>query len=227
MFCSSALFARFLLPLGSCALFVDELFRFAPAGGLSLTYFRLLSAATTILFAGAAALAWRRQFCAGWLQFAFFFFSGFLLLTNSHHPTAPNFNALLCLGLEVPHYFLGEAALVVVFVLGAAAGWKFFGNAALWVADAAAVILIAFALVDFRLSQLLGVRLGWDVLALGNSPKMMWRMAAPYLPLLTFGVFLLSGVYSLSVRWVAARLRHSREGVALNDSRAWSFSVLR
>ena len=44
--------------------------------------------------------------------------------------------------------------------------------------------VIAVALVDLRLAQIMGARLDWDLLslALGEGPKMMWRMAQPYLP---------------------------------------------
>src|SRR5207237_184219 len=51
----------------------------------------------------------------------------------------------------------------------------------------------------------LGVRLGWDVLALGNSPKMMWRMAVPYLPIVGLVLLLLGALYAAAVglfaRW--------------------------
>ena len=73
------------------------------------------------------------------------------------------------------------------------------------------MLLIALALVDLRLSRIMGVRLDWDVIAFGNSPRMMWRLAQPYLPGFVGGLGLLALIYALAVRGVRALL--SRAGV--------------
>ena len=61
----------------------------------------------------------------------------------------------------------------------------------------------------------MGARLDWDVISIGNSPKMMWRMARPYLPgaLAAFGLMVL--VYALAVRGIQFWSRR-RGAVALD-----------
>src|SRR6185369_12461081 len=48
--------------------------------------------------------------------------------------------------------------------------------------------------------QIMGVRLGWDVVAFGDSPKMMLRMAKPYLPAVLTGFVIVIVLYVLAVR---------------------------
>jgi hypothetical protein len=73
------------------------------------------------------------------------------------------------------------------------------------------LVLIVLAGLDLRLSQLMGVRLGWDVVAFGDSPKMMLRMAKPYLPAVLTGFVIVIVLYVLAVR--ALRILSARRPV--------------
>jgi len=66
------------------------------------------------------------------------------------------------------------------------------------------VALIALAFVDFRLTQIMGARLGWDVLAMGGNAKMVWRMSKPYLPGALVGVAVLAALYTIARKVVQA-----------------------
>jgi len=144
--------------------------------------FETLFIGSIILFAGVTVLVWRSGGYAAWSWGLPFAFSAFVLLTNINYVAAANYSNVLTLGLELPRYFLGE--LAVAAVLGALA----FGQRLLlpkdplWWLDIINLILIALALADLRLSQVMGVRLDWQLLEFGNSPAMMWRLARPYLP---------------------------------------------
>ena len=168
--------------------------------------FVLIASWSVILFAGTSALAWRRGFYAGWswlLPFAFF---GFFLLANNNYPVASNYNKLLCLGLWLPRYFLGELGLAAILFVAASCYRKFHPRGSLWWLDVVNLILMVLALIDLRLSQIMGARLDCHLLAFGDTPKMMWRMAQPYLPSL---VALLAGMVFLYVivLWLIGRWR--------------------
>src|SRR5262249_50524891 len=122
---------------------------------------------------------------------------------------AENYGQLLYLALEFPRYFLGELAAVGVVGLCAAFYVSSWPRARLWWLDVLSLVLIAVALIDLRLSQIMGVRLDWDVLAFGNSPKMMWRMAKPYLPGALAAVSLAAVLYVLALRAIHCWLRAS------------------
>jgi phosphoglycerol transferase MdoB-like AlkP superfamily enzyme len=76
--------------------------------------------------------------------------------------------------------------------------------------DFAGLVAIAITLVDFRLTGILGARLDWNVLALGNSPKMMWQMAKPYVPLVFVAICVLVVLYSGAVWLLQRRQKLSR-----------------
>jgi arylsulfatase A-like enzyme len=201
-----------LAPLFWCVFFAGELFWFAPqkgAIGLSFTYFWLLLYASALLFAGAALIAYKRGFGAGWSQVAFFYFSSFLLLSNRNYPGAATFNNAICLGVEMPRYFAGEVLVVAALALIAAGYKTVFPRGRFWWLDIVSLALIAIAFVDLRLTQIMGARLGWDVLALGGNAKMIWRMSKPYLPGALAGVALLAFLYALVLKFIRSRV-HQR-----------------
>ena len=177
---------------------------------MSLHYFLLLLGGSLILFSGATLLAKQRGFLGPWSSQVCFYFAAFLLLTNNHYPMAENYNNALCLGLEFPHYFAGELLVAGLLAVCAALYTRLWPRAKLWWLDLASLLLIAAAVVDFRLSQIMGVRLDWDVISFGDSPEMMWRMARPYLPgaLAAFGLTAL--VYALAVRGIRRWSRRPR-----------------
>jgi len=159
----------------------------------------VLVGGSLVLFTGIAALAWRAGFGAAWSWLAPFAGAAFLLLVNVNYPSAPNYNHLLCLALTWPRYLLGAFALAGV--LGAAAWlWqRWRPSASVWWLDGVNLGLITLGLVDLRLTQILGVRLDWQVLAFSSSPKMMWRMAGPYLPSVALLIVTIISIYGLAV----------------------------
>lgn len=168
-------------------------------------YFVLLAADSLVLFGGLVLWAARWGFLGAWRARMPFFFASFLLLTNTHYPGSGNYNNLLCWFLEFPHYFWGELGVVVLVALGARAYALARPRGRWWGLDLLCLLLIALALADFRLCQIMGVRLEWSVLSFGDSPKMMWRLARSYLPAFAAGLGLLSGVYFLALRLLLRR----------------------
>lgn len=192
-----------LLPLAWAALLVVEFLRLAPVqSGASLTYFRFLLLASFAFFGTATWLAWRRGFLGTWSGLIAFYFTSFLLLGNGYYPIAPNFGHTLCLGFKFPHYFCGEIAVSAMLALMAALWHRLRPRGGFGWLDAANLALITLALADFRLTQILGVRLEWNVLAMGNKVKMMWRMARPYLPGALLGLGLAVAAYLLLLRLI-------------------------
>lgn len=205
-------------PLGWTVLFGIILLRFEPRWQtFAAQYFLGLVALSFTLFSIATALIRRLGDPPGWTWVLPFLFGGFFLLSDTNYPVADNYNHVLCLAVMVPHYFLGE--LLVTTVVGLCAwGYRRLrprGNLA-WL-DIACLAILVLAAVDLRLSQIMGVRLGWDVLSFGDSPKMMLKLAKPYLPGLAGGVVVLGALYLLAVRATQACYRGA--GTA-GDSRA-------
>jgi hypothetical protein len=187
--------AWLLAPLVWCVFFEAELFWFAPREmGLPFTYFWLLLYASVLLFVGATLIAYRRGFGTPWSQVVLFYLGAFVLLANRNYPGAANFSNVICLGLGMPRYFAGEVLLVGILALVAGGHKMLFPRLRFWWLDLISLALIAIAFVDLRLTQIMGARLGWDVLALGGNAKMIWRMSKPYLPGVLIGVVLLGGV---------------------------------
>jgi phosphoglycerol transferase MdoB-like AlkP superfamily enzyme len=166
----------------------------------SAPFFSLLLWGGIILFAGGSLLAWMNDCFRGWIRLAPFLFVAWLLLGDSNYPLAPNHSRLLCLSTAFPHYFLGEFALAALLGILAMVVVLWRPKVGLWWLDLVSLLLIGIALIDFRLTRIMGVRLGWDVISFGDSPKMMWRMAAPYLPSVLLGLAAAAAVYFLGVR---------------------------
>lgn len=164
--------------------------------------FVLLALGSLVLFVGMSVLAWRRNFYSAWswsLPFAFF---GFLLLVNTHYSMSANYNHLLCIALWLPRYFLGEFLLAGI-LLGAGCGYrKLHPRGRLFWLDCVSLALLTFALIDLQLSRIMGVRLDWQVLLFGDSPKMMWKLALPHLPLLVLLIVALALFYLVSLGWM-------------------------
>lgn len=157
-----------------------------------------------VLFGGATVLAWRSGFLPGWSWVVIFAGIAFILLVNINYPLAENYRNLMCLAVTLPRYFLGEFGLALLLLIVATVYrcWRAAGSL-LWL-DVLIVGVIALALVDLRLSQIMGTRLDWDLLslALGEGPKMMWRMAQPYLLVATGLLLGLVIVYAGALRGI-------------------------
>jgi phosphoglycerol transferase MdoB-like AlkP superfamily enzyme len=165
------------------ALFIWVLFRLATADLAQLNpYFTMLLGDSLVLFGAATLWAKRQGFFGVWSGLVLFYFTAFLLLTSINYPMATNYNNLLCVALEFPRYFIGELVVAAAVALCAGLYCRIWPKAGLWWLDALNLLFVAVAFVDLRLSEIMGVRLEWNILSLGNSPKMMWRMARPYLP---------------------------------------------
>ncbi len=185
-----------LLPLAWTALFAWGMLHFDPdENGNAFKYFLLLLGVAAMLFGGATILARRTGFGFAWNHFLVFYAGAFLLLTNANYPLADNYGHLLCLAISFPRYFSGELLLVALLMCGAAGYQRLWPRRTLWWFDLASLALIAGAMVDLRLSQIMGVRLGWDLLSFGDSPRMMWRMALPYLPKVLIALAIMALVY--------------------------------
>ncbi len=174
--------------------------------------FLVISASTVVIFAGATALGWRRGYFVGWSWMLPFAFTAFLLFANTCYFPAGNYYNFLCVGLTLPRYFMGEL-LVASLCFGLAwiyRKWRPKGSL-LWL-DIVILSMIALGLLDFRLTQIMDVRLDWQVLSLafGETPKMMWRMSRPYLVPLVVALVLMAGIYA----WLLAAMR--RAGTAGN-----------
>lgn len=195
-----------LLPAG-WTLLIWALFRRAsPEAGSVPPYFALLAGSLVCLFAGASWVARRQRIWEVWIKAAPFYFLTFLLLASNHYPRAANCNNVVGFSAKFAHYFLGELCVVglVAMVAGACARWRprcSFG----WL-DPIALVLMFLALVDLRLTQVMGVRLSWDVLQFGYSPAVMWRMAKPYVPGLILAVAAVAAVYAIAVAYTQRRL---------------------
>jgi len=173
--------------------------------------FAILTGTSLVLLAGMSVLAWRCGFFSGWSWVLPFATTTFLLFVNVNYGPATNYHKLLCTSFTLPRYFLGEFILAAsLFVL--ARVYRHWRPAAslLWL-DAVSLILIAFALADLRLSEIMGARLDWQALslALGETPTMMWRMARPYLASWLCGLLVAVGLYA-SVLWVLRRKDRER-----------------
>jgi len=193
-----------LLAPGIWSLFflAEILHGYAPEFGPSSCYFFILLSGCIVLFGLTVFLARGRAWGQSWNHLVFFYFSAFVLLANAYYPVSANYNRALCLGLEFPRYFADECLITGALAVCAAlyARWRPKGR--LWWLDICNLALIALALVDLRLCRVLNVRLEWDVLALGSSPKMMWRMAQPYLPGLVLALVVFSLVYFALVKFI-------------------------
>lgn len=159
----------------------------------------ILSGWCIVLFFGVTLLAWRRKFHAAWTWIMPFAFASFLLLTNINYPPSVNFRNLFCLGFTLPRYFMGEFLLALMLLCTA----KFYRHwlpkgSLLWL-DGISLLLIILALVDLRLSQIMGVRLDWQAIEFGADMKMVWRMAKPFLPQMAVGLIIMTALYAIFV----------------------------
>jgi hypothetical protein len=177
-----------------------------------------------ILLLGITLLARKRGFLGGWWRILPFAFTAFLFI-NTNYPAASNFDNALALGFMLPRYFLDEMCIMVALWLLGGAFRKLWPYGKLWWLDVINLFLITIALVDLRLTQIMHVRLDWDVfsLAAGETTKMMWRMSRPYLPSLGLGLTIIAVLYALSLR-LLQRLRKTAPEPASSPANGRSFA---
>jgi sulfatase-like protein len=160
-----------------------------------------------LLLAGVTLIAWRRGFISAWWRIFPFVLPLFLLI-NVNYPASLNYENALAVGFMLPRYFLGEIGLMAAVWLAAGAYRKLRPAGSLWWLDILNLLLITFALADLRLTQIMQVRLDWDVLSLaaGETTKMMWRMSEPYLPALGLALVVIATFYAVAL-WVIRRVQ--------------------
>jgi phosphoglycerol transferase MdoB-like AlkP superfamily enzyme len=159
--------------------------------------FTLLWEWSVLIFVGMSLLACRRKFYPAWSWFLPFAFVAFLLLPAINYSSASNYRNLLCLGLTLPRYFLGELFLACLLLAAATLYRKLRPRSSLWWLDGISLLLMVLALVDLRLTQIMGVRLDWQALEFGADFRMVWRMAQSFLPGMAAGLIILIGLYAV------------------------------
>jgi phosphoglycerol transferase MdoB-like AlkP superfamily enzyme len=181
--------------------------------------FIVFSSLSIVLLAGASTFAWRGQFYPAWSWLLPFASVAFLLFSNINYKTWLNYQNLFCLGLTLPHYFLGEFILALALLVVALLYRRFLPSESLLWLDVLILLFITLALADLRLTQIMGVRLDWQAIKFGADFKMVWREAAPYLPDMVFGLILLASVYAVLV----ALLRRADLSPILRFGTGWKF----
>lgn len=190
--------------------------------------FAILFWGSIVLFLGVTFYTWHCGFLPAWLAIFPFVFTAFFLLVNTNYPVGENYANLLCTSVTLSRYFLGELGVALAIGL-AGAGYRWLSpKGKLWWMDGINLFLISLALADVRLSQIMGTRLDWDLLSLafGETPKMMWRMAKPYLPSLIVGLLIVGGIYTV-ILWLIQRMsRKKAEGTIAGGEIQFVFSAL-
>jgi|GEM_PF-1044614 len=209
-----------LLAPAGWTILVWGLFRLAlPEVGLLPPYFVVFSGWLVVLFVAATLVSRREGFLGPWTNVVAFYFVAVLLLSSANYPKAPNLNNIIGFSAKFPHYFLGELMVTGMLALGALIYGRLRPGGSLWWLDVLGLGLILLAVVDLRLTQIMGVRLGWDVLAFGSDPKMMLRMAKPYLPGLTLAIVVAVVVYTFTVRMLSRRLAGGESNMEVGERR--------
>jgi phosphoglycerol transferase MdoB-like AlkP superfamily enzyme len=167
-------------------------------------YFCIIVGSSIVLFGGTTILAFRHKYAPSWVRLLPFWFTAFLLLTNTHYPLAENYNHLIWLGIQTPRYFVGDLALVVILAAAVAVCGRFEPKVRLWWLDAIALSLILLAFIDLLVLRIMGFRLNYDLLTLawGEGPRVITRMAQSYLSLAALGFGVVALLYHLAARGV-------------------------
>jgi len=197
------------LPWISVALLYLLLFRFTEQLSQPEVNFTLPLVIATVLFTAFVLVAWRYKFYGylSWLlPFGFF---GFLLLASNNFEAAANYEQFLYLGLGMPRYFLGEFGIALGLLVLAGLYRNVHPRGTLWWMDVINLVLVTLAILDVGLTQTLNARLDCNLLAFGDSPKMMWRLAEPYLPKVVTVLAVLFLIYFVVI-WLAKHWQPQR-----------------
>ncbi len=174
--------AWLIVPFAWSFAFLFVLFEGASSLVIDSPYIIILFAETAILFTLATMISKDCRFFDAWICPLPFYAFGFFIIISNGYPAAANLNKCFSQAFELPHYFVGEALLAIIFMQAANVYCRLCPRAWLWPCEVAVMLLLAVSFLDMRLTQITGVRLNWDVLSFANSPKMVWRMAQHYLP---------------------------------------------
>jgi len=171
-------------------------------------YFMGLAVGTVLLFSLASWLAWRAGVGRSWAALLPFYGGAFFLLTNVNYPLADFYNHQLCLAAEFPHYFAGEMLWATLVVGLAWTARRFWPRFPLWLVDGVSLVIVAVAAIDLKITHMLGMRLEWEVIAFGDNPAIVWKMAKPYLVSAALSLALISAACLLAIRalhWAGRR----------------------
>jgi phosphoglycerol transferase MdoB-like AlkP superfamily enzyme len=168
----------------------DDLMSFRPQ-------FTVLSGWMLVVLAATTTFTCRRNFFPAWSWLLPFALVSSLLLVNANYDYSLNYMKALYMGLMLPHYFIGEFILAAALFALAILYRRFLPSGSLLWLDVINLLLIAFALMDLRLSQIMGIRLDWQAIRFGADFKMVWRQSKPYLPDLIFGLAMLASLYAV------------------------------
>jgi arylsulfatase A-like enzyme len=172
----------------------------AEAGGIHWNHeFIIITGVGLVLLAGADGFAWRRKFHPAWLWLTPITGASLLLLTNINYDSANNFRQLASSSFTMPRYFLGEFTLVAGLLVVALLYRRWLPRASLIWLDVVNLLLIALAVADLRLTQIMGERLDWHAIEFGADATMVIRLARPFLPGILFGLVVVTGLYAVAV----------------------------
>ena len=172
----------------------------AETGGIHWNHeFIIITGVGLVLLAGAGGFAWQRKFHPAWLWLTPIAGVTLFLLTNINYDTANNFRQLACLSFTMPRYFLGEFTLMAVLLAAALLYRRWLPRASLIWLDVVNLLLIALAVADLRLTQIMGERLDWHAIEFGADVTMVIRLARPFLPGVLFGLVVVTGLYAVAV----------------------------
>lgn len=196
--------AWLIAPFAWAFAFLFVLFEGASSLVIDSPYIIMLFVETAILFTLTTMISKDKscRFFDAWICPLPFYAFGFFLIISHGYPEAANLNNFFSEAFELPHYFIGEAVLAIIFMEAANVYCRLWPKAWLWPCDVAAVLLATVSFLDMRLTQITGVRLNWDVLSFANSPKMVWRMAQHYLPAVILVLAVAVLFYGFILRWI-------------------------
>lgn len=206
--------AWLILPFAWSFAFLFVLFEGASSLVIDSPYIIMLFAETAVVFTLATMISKDWRFFDGWICPLPFYAFGFFIIISNGYPDAANLNKCFSEAFELPHYFLGEALLAIIFMEAANVYCRLWPKAWLWACDVAVMLLLAVSFLDLRLTQITDVRLNWDVLSFANSPKMVWRMAQHYLPAVTLTLAVVVLFYWSILRQIEHRFRSKPNAIA-------------
>jgi len=172
----------------------------ACAGGIGwIREFVIITGWGLVLLLGTSVFAWRHKFHAAWLWLTPLLGAALLLLTNINYDGSARLKHLADSSLMLPRYFLGEFMVATALLAMALLYRRWLPRSSLIWLDVISLLLIALAIADLRLTQIMGERLDWHALELGADAKMVIRMARPFLPGIIIGLILVIGLYAVAV----------------------------
>ncbi len=132
-------------------------FLFIWSGAIQLSReFIIITGSGLVLVAGGKRVCLAAQISSGMLWLAPIVGASLLLLTNINYDASDNFRQLTCSSLTWPRYFLGEFVVATALLAAALLYRHWLPRSSLIWLDVVNLLLIALALADLRLTQIMG-----------------------------------------------------------------------